>query len=188
MMSKHVFLIGGILIAGVAAAVIAHVLLKKPPTAPLDLLGERMYDPQLKLAYRPPAQWRITQASPELAKRFADDQRRLIAHFEGPNPGDQADLIAFKSPDRLRQVREQVLAQQKKMEKRAIGDEFLILNTVPAWVYEYVARQGTFASHTICVVLDRGDRKVVLSCTGSPKSVAEQRRAILESIKNIKLE
>jgi len=189
MKKTHYAIILTILAAAGAAGTALWLTNRHGSKARAQLLGEKFHDPQLHLTYYPPFQWRPVAPAAELQKHFSGDQKRLIAHFEGPNPGDQADLVIIKAPDRLRQLREQVLAQKDpKGQTKVIVDEFRHVNTVPAWVYEYMTRQNMFISHTIYVVLDRGDRKLVLSYTGSPKSLESQRDAVFESLQSIKLE
>ncbi|HUW32259.1 MAG TPA: hypothetical protein VM223_11655, partial [Planctomycetota bacterium] len=172
----HYAIIGTILAAATAAGAALWLTSAAKARARTELLGQKFHDPQLRLTYYPPVRWHAVPPADELLKHFSGDQKRLIAHFEGPNPGDQADLVLIKASDRLRQVREQVISQKNpKTDMKVIVDEFRHLNTVPAWVYEYMVRQGPFVVYSIYVVLDRGDRKVVLSCTGSPKSLESQR-------------
>lgn len=180
-----IILIAVILLAGAGATLVAFRLFADKPPRP-EMIGERFYDPQLKLAYNPPARWRVALAGQELTERFASS--RLIAHFEGPNPGDQADLIVSKSSDSLRKVRGQTLYAQRKVEKRVFGDEFTYLNAVPSWVYEYLAKEGPIMVYTFYVILDRNDSKITLLCRALPKSMAEQRTCVLQSINSIKLE
>jgi len=174
-------------IASGAAGKLYHRVFTGEDKSPPQLLGEKFYDPQRKLTYYPPAGWHA-KPSEELQKRFSSDARRLIAHFEGPNPGDQADLLVMKSPERLRLIRDAVMAQKGKLETKEIADNFGHVNGVPAWIHEYLSKEGPFVSHSIYVMLDRGDRKVMLCCTGSPRSMESQRNSILESLKSIKLE
>jgi len=189
MKKTHYAIICTILAAAAAASTALWLTSRHNAKLRTQLLGEKFHDPQLHLTYYPPIRWRPVVPADELQQHFSGDGKRLVAHFEGPNPGDQADLIIIKAVERLRQLREQVIAQRNpKSDTKVIVDEFRHVNTVPAWVYEYMTRQGPFMIHSICVVLDRGDRKLMLSYTGSPKSLESQRDAVFESLQSIKLE
>ena len=70
---------------------------------------------------------------------------------------------------------------------KEVFNELVYLNGVPAWIYEYLT-PGEVQGHSVYVMVDRGDRKVVLSFTGTAHSMHQQRDAVFESMKSIRLE
>jgi len=173
----------------VLAAVIAGTVLGVL-AARSDELGERFVDHRRKLTFFPPAGWLLTAPPEDLRRHFSRPGTEYSAHFEGPNPGDQCDLMVANNRDRLAKMKD----EQAKMKPEAgvqvneFVNDIRFINGVPAWVHEYSTKMESMLGYTVKVVLDRGDTKIVLSYAGSPKSIQQQAKSISKSFNSIRLD
>jgi hypothetical protein len=158
------------------------------PKAHNALLGDPFYDPELKVTFRLPKGWRRTDPPPELRERFMREGSRFVGHFEGPGPGDVCDLVAFASRERLLNVRREVLRREQNVRKKAIEDVFDHINGVPAWINQYGTGRPPLVLHSVRVILDRGDKKVMASFTLTARSMRQQHEAIRASVQSIRLD
>lgn len=185
-MAKPVIIVIGTLIVAAAVIFAVPVLLGGND----DILGPELSWPDVKLTVRLPAGWSQQKPPEELKQRFDRPGSRYLGHFSGPELGDSCDLIIFDSTDRLYNVREEILQGMQAMQVKTLENEFTRIppeGGVPAWVHQFVTGSKPIEAYGARVVLDRGDKKVMMSYMLSAPSVKIQHEAILASISSIRL-
>lgn len=177
---QKAFIIAATVGVAVAAAFVAPAILRQEPPS--------FYDPQLKIAFSPPPGWKQVPPPDELRQRYSGGDRRLVAHFQGTNPGDRCNILAFASSERLLPLREKTLKHDLNFQHRVLDDCWARVDNVPAWFYEYIVKEGPVSIRSLMVVVDRGDRKVVLHFEGAAAGIEKQSELISKSISSLRLD
>ncbi len=171
-----------------AAAGAAYIASRGESIVPVPP-AEEFYDPQLKITFRPPPGWKQAEPPSQTHDLFSKQGRRLIAHFEGPNTADSCDLILFISDEMLFDISEQLLRAENDLKKKELEDTFVKVNgSIPAWINQYGLGDPPFVRRVVRIILDRGDKKIMLWFALSAKSMREQENAIRESVLSIRLD
>jgi len=185
-MKRPAIIIAATVIVAAAAVVAVQMLLGTQVE-----LGETFSVPDMKLTMRLPAGWSQQQPPEELKRRFQRQGIRYLGHFAGPELGDSCDMIAFDSTQRLFEVRAEILRSEREVPRKMLEDEFTHIppeGGVPAWVNQYSTGTPPLVMYGARAVLDRGDKKVMISYVLSAPSIKAQHDAILASIRSIRLD
>ena len=188
-MKPRVYII--IMIAGAgAAAVAAGIVFTRNGASEADLLGEKFYDPQMKLTFHPPAGWKPAPPEDKLRRIFSKENSRMLAHFKGPKPGDSCNVVLYTADDRrlIELSRDETASRDPSVKIKTLEFSFDKINDVPAWINQYAVGSAPFVIHNVQVVLDRGDKKIMLLYGASVKSMRDQGAAVYASIHSVRLD
>lgn len=179
-----------IIVVVVTAAVAAGIAFRWNGAPEAGLLGEKFYDPQMKLTFHPPAGWKLAPPEPELRRILSKENSRLLAHFKGPKPGDSCSVLLFTSDDRrlFRLSRDETASRDPRVKIKTLEFSFDKINDVPAWINQYAGGSAPFVMHNVQVVLDRSDKKIMLLYAASVKSMRDQGAAVDASIRSLRLD
>jgi len=154
-----------------------------------ERVGEEYRDEELKLSFRPPADWVHTPAQPEVIAQFTRTPPLLAAQFEGPRPGDRCVLLVIDSARSLGEIERTMMASAVDSSVDVIwSDYFRQKDSVPAWGADWIVTgEGATARQFYCVFQRGTQQQIVLTYGASKTSYRDQQAAIEASLKSLSL-